>query len=407
MQARGLVDQVTVSFLLAGTILAIGGLSSYLFRRTGLPELLFLIALGAIFGPVLGVIKTSDVLPLAPYLATLALIVILLEGGLNLDLRRVVLESPRAVALAVLGFVLATICTAIYSMYVLNLSLLYGFLLGSIVGGSSSIVIISLAPRIGVSEKCATVLTVESAITDILCTVGTLTILGIAVSGLPATEQLAGTVAAEFSTGAMLGAVAGFIWLNILFRIRGEPYSYMFTFAVAFIVYFFSELLGGSGAFSILVFGLVLGNDVHIFRFLHKIDVSIVDESMRRFEAEIAFLIRTFFFLYLGLVIAFQGIVSVLYGIALSIVLLGARWIAVNAATLGSPLRAEKRIMTSLLSRGLAAAVLATLPMQLGLPHADLIMTLSIVVILSTAVFSTIGAVSFRPKRPTGLRVLP
>lgn len=394
-----MAGEVTVAFLLAGIILAIGALGSYFFRRTGIPELLFLIAFGAIFGPILGVIKLSDVMPLAPYLSTLALIVILFEGGLNLDLRRTILESPRAVALSVLGFLIATVSTAIYSMYVLNFSLLYGLLLGSIVGGSSSIVIVSIASRIGASEKCSAVLTIESAITDILCTVGTLTVLGIVISGLPALQQLAQTITSEFSTGAMLGALTGFVWLNILLRIRGEPYSYMLTLAVAFIVYFFSEFLGGNGAFSILIFGLVLGNDVHIFRFLYRTEVSIVDESMRRFEAEIAFLIRTFFFVYLGLIVAFESIVSVLYGIALSIVLLGARWVAVNAVTLRSPLKAERRMMTSLLSRGLAAAVLATLPMQFGLPDGDLIITLSVVVILSTAIISTIGAVSFRPHK--------
>jgi cell volume regulation protein A len=402
-----LVDAATLAFLLTGIILSVGALSSYLFRRTGIPELLFLITLGAIFGPLLGLIEPSSVLPLAPYLATLALIVILFEGGLNLDLRRTILESPRAVVLAVLGFLLAVGFTALFSMYALNLRLLYGLLLGSIVGGSSSIVILSLAPRIGVSERCSTILSIESAITDILCTVGALTVLGIIVSGLPPIEHVARTVTGEFSTGAMLGAIVGFLWLNILLRIRGEPYAYMFTLGVAFMLYFSSESLGGSGAFSILVFGLILGNDVHILRFLYKAEMFVVDEGMRRFEAEIAFLIRTFFFLYLGLMIAFESALSIFLGIALSLLLLAARWIAVNTVTLRSALKFERRIMTTLLSRGLAAAVLATLPVQLGLPHANLMLSIAIVVILSTAVIGTVG-VAFSPRsRPVGYQRPP
>lgn len=392
-----LVDVVALAFLLAGVVLAVGALSSYLFRRTGFPELLFLIALGAILGPFLGLIKPSSVLPLAPYLATLALIVILFEGGLNLDLRRTIMESPRAVLLASLGFFLAVVFTALFSLYVLGLGLLYGVLVGCIVGGSSSIVVLSLAPKIGVSDRCSTILSVESAITDILCTVGALTVLGIIVSGLPPIEHVLQSVAGEFSTGAMLGAIGGFFWLNVLVRIRGEPYAYMFTLGVAFMLYFFSESLGGSGAFSILMFGLVLGNDIHILKFLHRSEMSVVDESMRRFEAEIAFLIRTFFFLYLGLMIAFDSVASIFLGIMLSLVLLAARWVAVNAVTFSSPMKYERRVMTMLLSRGLAAAVLATLPAQLGLQHADLILTIAVVVILSTAVISTIG-VTFSPR---------
>jgi cell volume regulation protein A len=98
--------------------------------------------------------------------------------------------------------------------------------------------------------------------------------------------------------------------------------------------------------------------------------------------------------------IAFESVVSIFLGAVLSLLLLAARWIAVNTATLRSPLKSERAIMTTLLSRGLAAAVLATLPMQLGLPHAKLILTIAIVVILSTAVISTIGVASFPRTRP-------
>jgi cell volume regulation protein A len=132
-----------------------------------------------------------------------------------------------------------------------------------------------------------------------------------------------------------------------------------------------------------------------------------VDEGMRRFEAEIAFLIRTFFFIYLGLMITFESALSILLGIALSLLLLAARWIAVNTITLRSTLKFERRIMTTLLSRGLAAAVLATLPAQLGLPNANLMLTIAIVVILSTAVIGTVG-VAFSPRsRPVGYQRPP
>ena len=97
-------ELVTLSFTLFALIIIIGSLSSYLFRKTGLPDMLFLIFLGLIFGPVLKLIKYEDIVGIAPYISVIALIIILFDGGISLNLRKIFLESPRAILLALLNF---------------------------------------------------------------------------------------------------------------------------------------------------------------------------------------------------------------------------------------------------------------------------------------------------------------
>lgn len=392
-------DPVTVAFLIAGLIVALGSLSTFLFRRTGVPDMIFLIVLGLLFGPVLRIISPEDIFPLAPYLGLLALIFILFEGGTNLNLHRVFADSPRATILAASGFVISIALSAVFAKYIMGIGWTYGILLGAILGGSSSIVVVSLVSKLKVSEKCSTILTVEASITDILCTVGALTIIAIIIAGLPPIEGLIQQVTAKFSTAAVAGLLVALGWLKVLTKIKQEPYAYMFTYSILFIAYFVVEFLGGSGAFAVLVFAVVLGNDREIFRILgSKNSVVVVDGQMRRFESEMAFLVKTFFFVYLGMILTISNLTYILYGVALSFILLWGRFIAVGLATVRSDLVSERGVMSAALTRGLAAAVLAVIPKQLGLPFADLFATVSIVVIFVTGIFLTIGASIFSHK---------
>jgi cell volume regulation protein A len=388
-----LIEQVYLPLLLAAVVIIIGSLGSYLFRKTGVPDMLFLVFLGVLFGPILGFIKLEVIAPLAPYLAVLALIIILLDGGMNLKLQRLVSESPRAAVLAILSFLLSVILIAFITRDALHFKWTEGLLVGSILGGSSSIVVVSLASKLKISDKGATTLVIESAISDILCVIATLTMIDVITSGLPALNALLRVVTSHFTTGAVFGLILGLIWLGILSRMKDEPYRYMLTLAVLFLTYLISEYLGGSGALSVLVFGVILGNEEGISNLLHRKDRPIVmDESFRRLESEFAFLIKTFFFVYLGLIVHFPNITLVTIGIIISIFLLVVRYPSVRIATFRSTFSQDRKIMTVVFTRGLAAAVLAVLPQEFNLPNSDIYMPIALTVILTTAIITTIGA---------------
>lgn len=99
-------------------------LSNYLFEKTSLPDMMFLIILGIIIGPITGLISTTSIIGLAPYLAALALVFILFDGGMALNIYRVFAESPRATILALVGFTLNVILTTLFMMYVVMLNTL-------------------------------------------------------------------------------------------------------------------------------------------------------------------------------------------------------------------------------------------------------------------------------------------
>jgi cell volume regulation protein A len=386
----------TLVFLVTTVIIIIGAASNYLFRRTGVPDMLFLVLLGLIFGPVLGILKAEDIESLTPFVSVLAVVIILFDGGLGLNIRRVFAQAPRAIVLAVLGFAMSATAIAFFAKYMLGWDLFQGALLGSMIGGSSSIVVIALVQRLGLTDKCKTTLILESSITDVLSIVAAIAIMGIMTTGLPPVEALARQLTSNFTTGIVLGALMGVLWLGLLPRLSHEPYRYMLTLAAIFLTYFISETLGGSGAISALVFGMVLANSGGIFQLIRKASSEVMDDSFRTLEAEIVFLIKAFFFVYLGLIVAFPTINFILLTLAMVVLLLGVRSVAVVVATVGGELSKEKGSMTVIYGRGLAAAILSVLPAQYGLPNASVYTTVTLMVIVLTAIITSVGSTGFR-----------
>ena len=406
---------MTFALVLAGAIVVIGFLANYLFERTGVPDMLFLIVLGILIGPVTGFVSADSIMNFAPYLVGLALVFILFDGGMEMNIYRVFSESPRALVLASTGFILSATATSLFMAFLVipGVSFLYALLFGTILGGGSSIVVISLAQRIKLSEKSSTLLGLESAINDILCIVLSLIIIEIIVlGGAVDLSGIAKSVAARFSIGAMLGILVGIGWINVLKRISKAAYSYILTLGIVLLAYALSEYLGGSGALCSLLFGIMLGNEKEIYRILRmkKPTNYIVDTGLKRFESEIAFLLRTFFFVYIGLIVTVTNILTVTLGAVLTLILILVRIGTVHLATIRSELIHERPMMSVLLTRGLASAVLATLPLQ----YADAVkypdvggifqqlspvyINVTVIVILATAIIATVGVPLIRWK---------
>ncbi len=160
-----------VVLLAAGVTIFLGVAGESFFKRTGIPDIAFLMVLGVIIGPVLGIIQADVVLEIVPYFAALALIIIMFDGGLNLDIKQMMRMAHFALVLAILGFILSMVVVTLLAHYGLGWDWLDSILLSSIVGGSSSIIVFGLVRTIHVSEEAKSMLSFESALTDILSTI--------------------------------------------------------------------------------------------------------------------------------------------------------------------------------------------------------------------------------------------
>ncbi|MGI0102603.1 MAG: cation:proton antiporter, partial [Nitrosotalea sp.] len=172
-----------VILLAVGIIIFLGVIGEAFFRKTGIPDVAFLMIAGVIVGPIFGIVSADTVIKISPYFAALALIIIMFDGGLNLDIRSIIKTAHFAFLLAIFGFVVSVVIVSVIAVYGLGWQWLNGILLGIMVGGSSSIIVFGLVRNLKVSEETKAMLSLESAITDILATVGAFLLFSTVTSG--------------------------------------------------------------------------------------------------------------------------------------------------------------------------------------------------------------------------------
>ena len=164
---------------LAGIFILIGYVSDYIFRRFGLPDIIILFAIGLLLGPFFGVIERADIIDFAPLLSALVITIILFDGGLNMNYKRVLKGSGRAIILAATGVVLTMITTALVTVPMLGWAPEMGLLMGAIIGGTSAAIVIPLANKVNSNQKTSTLLSLESAYTDVIVIMVVLAIIQI------------------------------------------------------------------------------------------------------------------------------------------------------------------------------------------------------------------------------------
>ena len=126
---------------------------------------------------------------------------------------------------------------------------------------------------------------------------------------------------------------------------------------------------GESGALTALVFGLMLGNKGHLSRYLRfKLPKVDSDDSMHN---QLTFLVRTFFFVFVGLLASFGNIEYIIFGIVATVAIYVGRVILTKSTLTKRFSKLDRKVTSVMIPRGLAAAVLATFPLTMGLPNAE------------------------------------
>lgn len=388
---------LAILFAGVGLIIILGFLGNYFFRKTKIPDVIWLILLGLILGPILNVIGPSLLVQYITYFAALALMIILFESGLNTKLCVLIKESPRSLVLAVSCILLSMFVVTWIMQYLFNWPLLYGLLLGAIIGGSSSAIVNSVTNELNIDERVKTILNLESTMSDVLCIVLSIALIQAIVLGDTSITLTLNKIFGSFSIGAMVGLITGIVWLMILKKIKGKPFEYMLTLAILFILYAFIEKIMGSAAIGALAFGIVLGNAKDISRILRTREKLVIDRMIRKFHLEITFLIRTFFFVYLGLIVSVTNYLFMLVGVIITIALFFIRILAVEISTLVSNFTSfDKKFMSVIMPRGLAATVLLQFIFSSNLSYVDMFTDLIFVVIVSSIAICSTGLLTIK-----------
>jgi len=384
-----LVASAPILLLAASVVIILGVLGEAFFKKTGIPDILLLMVLGIIIGPVLGIIQPEAVLEIVPYFAAVALIIIMFDGGLNLHIGKVLKTAHFAIILVIVGFALSVGIVAGLAHYGLGWEWIDSVLLGTIVGGSSSIIVFGLVQKLHISDGAKSMISFESALTDIFAVIIAFVLFEAVLSGEFSLDLLGVTIGKAVLVGLVLGFGVGIPWMFVISKLKNAQHSYMLTIGMVFLLFFLATSFGESGALTALVFGLMLGKKTYFSRLLKvKFPEDTIDNSLHN---QVTFLVRAFFFVFVGLLASFAQLEYVIFGIVAAIGIYIGRIIITKSVLVRGFSKLDKKVTSVMIPRGLAAAVLATFPLSMGLPNAEAYPQIIFFVIFTSVLITTIG----------------
>lgn len=392
------MDPVLLFLLAFATIFIVGIAGEALFQRTSIPDAVELIFVGILIGPVLGLVSREDLMAIGPYFGALTLVVVLFDGGRQLKLVEVSSALPRASLLAVAGFMLnvavmtlATLGAARLGFLPDQWTLMHSVIFGAILGGSSSVVIMPTLAKARLAPRLTALVSLESALTDVLCVVVTVACIDIAVTGAGDLGTASRILGQSLGVGLGAGLVVGLLWVLFMRVLKQLDNAYAATLSILLLLYVGVSLLGGNAALAILAAAIVVGNAPALAGMTGLGAESSLAASVGDTHSQITFIVKSFFFTFIGAMLGPPwGLVAL--GLLFAVMLFLARVPASALATLGSGFTpAEKQLTAVMMPRGMAAGVLALMPYSAGLPGTELLPVVTFSVVLGSIAIFAVG----------------
>jgi cell volume regulation protein A len=393
---------------LVGGLLVLAFLANRLSRLTRIPDVLMLMALGVILGPGLHLVDPSDLTKATSLLGTVAIILVLFEGGLELKLRETLRHFPGGFLLAIFAYGLSVGLVALIIHKGLGLPLNSALAVGAVLGCTSSTVVLPVLQQLDADEAVRVTLMLEASVGDVLAVLSVGLLVGLEAPHGALGATLLSKLANQVGLAVLFAVVTGILWSRLLPVLTEARFWQVMTFSILLLLYAGMEALDASGLIAVLAFGLTLANfpgvDPRIGHPALGAYIAVSQQALLTFHGELAFLVRTFFFVFIAAIAHLEIfrqhpllMMSTLAALFL------ARWLALGASRW--PLREidsrGRDLMLWIMPRGLITIVLALqvaatrpeLPFLPGLAFAVILLTNFLVIIGSVRASRTVEAV--------------
>jgi NhaP-type Na+/H+ or K+/H+ antiporter len=399
------LDLASSPALVLALALIAGILSQILARHLRIPGIVVLLAAGVLLGPeVLGIVDPGALGHAMHDVVGFAVAVILFEGGLNLDIRRLRREAGSIRRLLTLGAGITLVGATATSHWLLGWGWSLAILFGSLVIVTGPTVITPLLRRIRVDRTLETILEAEGVFIDAIGAILAIVALEVVVQG-PSGESVAQGLMGpplRLAAGAAMGLAGGAV-LTLLLRPRHlVPGGMQNTFSLAWAVALFhlsNVLVPETGIAAVIVAGLVVGNTT----------AAPPLRELKEFKEQLTVLLIGLLFVLLAADVAMADILTLGWAGALvvAILMFVVRPLSVAASTLGSDLDWRRRTFLAWVApRGIVAAAISSLfadrLADTGIPGGDALRAMVFLVIGGTVVLQ--GASASLLARVLGLR---
>ncbi|WP_027414930.1 cation:proton antiporter [Aneurinibacillus terranovensis] len=387
------MEQITLSihYILYILILifATGMVSGKIANSLKLPDVALFLVFGIILGPGLNLLSETSRSFTNQFILVLGATLILFDGGRNIGLRTLRRVWPTVALLSVVGVLISAVVVGYTAAFILHIPLAYAFLLAAIIASTDPATLIPVFKQVKIRPKVRETVESESAFNDAVGSILTFSVLAI-VTGAQRVSIAGGIL--DFLKvsigGIIVGAVIGYVVAYVVSHVSLgflKDYTTIAMIVTALLSYLIGDELHLSGFMAAFVAGLIWGNS-HIFG-LHMDDKKM---EMNHFTDNITVLMRMLIFVLLGSQVNFASILKYLGGGLLVIVvfMLVARPLSVFLCAL--PDRKARWTFREMLfmcwvrETGVIPAALSGMVVGMGVPHADMIASVTFLAILLT-----------------------
>lgn len=394
---------IAAAIAFVGALIFLAHLLAAIFEHTRVPDVLGLIVIGLVVGPMTHLVSQTTFGKVGPVFTSVTLVLLLFEGGADLGIETLQASLKETLAVTLLSFALTVMLVAGVMRWAAHLDPVSSLMTGAIIGGTSPAVIIPLSNQIGMGDRARTVVFLESAVGDVLSIVIALALLQTHQFGNVSVSAVAGRILFSFFIAIGLGVASALVWSALLERVRAMEHTLFTTAAFLFVVYGAVEALGASGPMAAFAFGFTMGN-THLFKWLKRytpVEPMGMNYPERTFLSEVVFLLKTFFFVYIGLSIELQNRWWMSLGLLAVALVFAFRPMAARLTLNRAIPQKDATRIAALAPKGLAAAVLASIPLQRGLMGGELIQNVVYAIILFSIAVTAV-LVFLQDRTPVG-----
>jgi potassium/hydrogen antiporter len=376
----GSLDAVSLGILLGALLVLLGIMSSLVAMRFGAPLLLVFLLLGMAAGEAGLGLKFDDVRT-TYVVGSIALALILFDGGLRTRLATFRSVLAPAATLATAGVLLTALITAPVAALAFDLRWMEALLVGAVIASTDAAAVfflihargLRLRPRVGAT------LEVESGSNDPFAVLLTMLLVEFLSLGDQSWRHVLAVVSEQAFLGAIIGIVGGRAMVFVLNRLAlAQGLHAPFVATSALVIFGLAAVLHASGFLAVYLAGLVVGN-----RPTRAHNTVIV------FLDAVTWLAQIVMFVLLGLLVwplRLLGSIWPALTVAVTLMLV-ARPLAVMLCLAPFPFSwREKAFISWVGLRGAVGIFLASIPMLVGLPKAYLYFDIAFVAVLASLV---------------------
>lgn len=367
-------------------IFLLGMILGSLFKKLKLPALLGMLLIGILLGPHFFNLLDSSILNISADLRQIALIIILTRAGLNLDIQDLKKVGRPAFFMCFIPATLEIIGMIILASYLFKLSFLDSAILGTVIAAVSPAVIVPKMLKLmeegyGKKNSIPQLIMAGASVDDIFVIV-----LFTVFTGLATTGALSFAEFIKIPTSIILGLLAGAILGKILalffekIHLR-DSNKVIILLSIAFLLVTLEKSITGVIGFSGLLAIMAMGGTIKKFR--KEVAIRLSNKFSKLWIAS-----ELILFVLVGASVNINYLSST--GILAIILILGVlifRMFGVFISLLGTPLDRKERLfsMIAYCPKATVQAAIGSIPLAMGLPCGELILSIAVLSILITA----------------------